>query len=228
MVRHLLLAVVVALLAQPAFADEPSPKKVAVLIGIDRYDNAKVGNLEFANRDAVVLGLELENLGFTTTVLTTDMKEDRQPTKKNIEATLKNVSDIVAKHDTVLIFFSGQGFQFDDNTYLCPRDGRPFTDTVNTMIAVNDLLQTCERLGASNCFVLLDCCRVNLDPTRGIDRSKLQSTSGVGVLLACAKFEKSFESSKHKHGIFTHAVITGLRGEAKDRSGKITWDSLAA
>ena len=74
MLRSFTLAAFV-LVAAPLVAADPPGKKVAVVVGIDEYKNAKLGNLRFAGRDANALGLELENLGFTTRVLTTDLKE---------------------------------------------------------------------------------------------------------------------------------------------------------
>jgi len=230
MFRYFTLASVVLVLALPAFAAEPLPKKVAVLVGVDEYDKSQLGNFQFAGRDAVVLGIELENFGFTTTVLTTDMIAERQPTKKNILAALKKASDGLTKQDVILFHFSGQGFQLNgsDEAYLCPRDGIP--DDAKSMIAVSELLTIFERAGAGNSFLLLDACRTDPDPTRGrgIDRSLLTVGSGLGVLLACTKNEKCYETPEAKHGLFTYAILKGLRGEAKDHSGKVTWDSLAA
>ena len=230
MFRYFTLASVVLVLALPAFAAEPLPKKVAVLVGVDEYDKPKLANLQFAGRDAVVLGIELENFGFTTTVLTTDMKAERQPTKKNILAALKKAGDGLTKQDVIVFHFSGQGLQFDgsNQAYLCPRDATPFLEDAKSMIAVSELLTIFDRAGAGNSFLLLDACRNDPDPTRGSDRQLFNLNTGVGVLLGCARTEFSFENETLKHGLFTHAVLKGLRGEAKDHSGKVTWDSLAA
>jgi uncharacterized caspase-like protein len=228
MLRYLLLGIA-ALSFAPVGLAEPPAKKVAVLVGGDKYDSARLEALQFAGRDAIVLGLELENLGFTTTVLTTDMKEERQPTKKKIEAALKQAGQGLTKNDVLLFHFSGQGMQFDDGeVYLCPRDCKPFKDEAKTMLAVSDVLRSIERIGAGNSFVLVDACRDDHDRTRGVEKPMFPIASGVGILFGCAKNEKAYEVSSHKHGLFTHAIVTGLRGEAKDRNGKITWDSLSA
>jgi len=228
MLRSFTLAAFV-LVAAPLVAADPPGKKVAIVVGIDEYKNAKLGNLRFAGRDANALGLELDTLGFTTRVLTTDLKETRQPTKANIEAALKDATAGLTKRDVLLVFFSGQGLELGEGeAYLCPSDAKLFKDEKDTLIAVADLLKTVERAGAGNSFVLLDACRNDPDPTRGNGRDALTATRGVAVLLACSSGEKCYEDDTLKHGVFTHAVLTGLRGDAKDRTGKVTWDSLAA
>jgi hypothetical protein len=75
----------------------------------------------------------------------------------------------------------------------------------------------------------MDACRNDPDKGRGrgLDGEAVPTPpDGVGVLLSCSAGQRSFERDKYKHGVFFHHVLEGLKGEAKDRRGNVTWDSL--
>src|SRR5262249_22278507 len=50
---------------------------------------------------------------------------------------------------------------------------------------------------------------------------------GTAVLYSCKGGQFSFESGKLKHGVFFHHVIAGLKKEAKNKKGQVTWGRLS-
>src|SRR5262249_45860803 len=53
---------------------------------------------------------------------------------------------------------------------------------------------------------------------------------GTAVLFSCKGGEQAFETGKlgtKGHGVFFYHVIAGLKGEARNRDGKITWNGLS-
>src|SRR4029077_7158520 len=62
---------------------------------------------------------------------------------------------------------------------------------------------------------------------RGIDGDNApRPPRGVAALFSCSSGQIAWESDKLKHGVFFHYVIEGLRGEAKNRAGAVTWARL--
>src|SRR5207244_3057451 len=47
------------------------------------------------------------------------------------------------------------------------------------------------------------------------------------VLFSCKPGERAYEHENYRHGVFFHFVLKGLRGEAANRRGEVTWLQLA-
>jgi uncharacterized caspase-like protein len=79
----------------------------------------------------------------------------------------------------------------------------------------------------------MDACRNELKAqvaTRSLDARNATIPAGVGALFSCSSGQRTFETSKlgKGHGVFFYRVIEGLGGEATNRKGEVTWDSLTA
>ena len=59
-------------------------------------------------------------------------------------------------------------------------------------------------------------------------RRTLQAVQGQGkiIVAACTSSQSAFESPAIGHGLFTHALLRGLKGEAKSAQGEVTAASL--
>ena len=58
------------LLTIPCWAQEAAGRRYALVVGINRYQHPKLGDLQFAVNDASKLGAVLKRAGFTVTLLT--------------------------------------------------------------------------------------------------------------------------------------------------------------
>ena len=50
----------------------------------------------------------------------------------------------------------------------------------------------------------------------------------MAAIFSCKAGQRAFEVESLKHGVFFYHVLTGLRGEAADKKGRITFAGLAA
>jgi len=180
------------------------------------------------------LAAVLEAAGYNATVLTdsTGQKDTAlEPTKANIEKSLKTMLDKAKKDDLVLVAFAGHGLRFDGKPggYICPRDAKPLPENTGTLISVESL---CENLGNSTAagkILLVDACR-NSPKSKlasGIEGDKVKVPKGVCALFSCSAGEHSIEHKNLKHGVFFHHVLAGLKGKAGDGNDAITFASLA-
>ena len=79
---------------------------IGVFIGVDRYASSQINWLSCAKRDAVALeALFSDTLGGTTTLIT-----DERATRAGIEKAFNDLAGC-NPDDTVVISFSGHGFQ---------------------------------------------------------------------------------------------------------------------
>src|SRR5262245_16454823 len=94
-------------------AQQPAPKTVALLVGVNEYDSRGLDSLKFAENDANDLADELRARGFSVFVLTGSSIGNSRATKKNIEQALLNkVLTGRTKDDVVLVALAGHGLQF--------------------------------------------------------------------------------------------------------------------
>jgi hypothetical protein len=240
----LLLAVVVllpfgpvgSLPAQPA-KGEGAGKRVAFLVGVNKYQKPGFPDLEFAERDVQELGRELkERLKFDAVVVITG----GDATCDNVEKKLKALVTPLTKDDLILVALSGHGLQFevDDKEagFFCPVDAvMPHDDQpagVN-LIGLDSLIGRLKN-NVGTKLLLIDACR-NEPPlpgkgAKGLEgKNDLNLPSNTAVFFSCSARERSWE---HKdagggHSVFTWCVLEGLRKGAV-KNGQLTWTDLVA
>jgi sulfatase modifying factor 1 len=228
------------------FAQEPKQgKKLALVIGVERYDGTGLRNLDFAEKDATDLAEVLTQRGYKVTLMTrsefkrTD-KDFLQPAAENIRDQLINgVLKGRDSGDTVLLAFSGHGahLKATDKLYFCASGTR--LDRPETMVSIDEVMAALKNCRAGSKMLLMDACRndPNDDKSdsappelKSVTRPLIPDPPGGTVaLFGCSRGQRSFESREFKHGFMMHYVIEGLKGTAANpKTGLIFWDDLVA
>lgn len=200
-------------------------KRHALLVGVNSYSHPKLNALQFAENDAQSMATMLKGQGYTVTVLT-----GAAATKRAIEASLKEIVTKCEKGDTILVGLAGHGLQFLGvaDSYFCPVDGRPFKDQTDSLVSLGLVYRELDQSFAGMKVLFVDACRDDPSTTRGIDADTApKPPQGVAALFSCRAGERAFEHKDLKHGVFFHYVLEGLKGEAQDRDGEVTFASLA-
>ena len=220
----------VALSAAPSSADEP-PKKYAVLVAVGQYDHPDLRRLKYTGNDVAELAEVLADKvhGYAVTTLT-DATETK-PTKANVESAVRKVLDACKAGDTVVIGLAGHGVQFEagDDAYFCPSDAKPVKGrAADTMVSMKKLYEEMKGSNAGVKVLLVDACRNDPKGTRNIDPETMRPPAGVAALFSCSAGECAYETEKlgKGHGVFFHHVIQGLKGEAVNKRGEVTFSSL--
>jgi TPR repeat protein len=234
MFRYLLYISVSLMLFSTSSWAQDQGKRYAILAGVEQYEHSKLTLLEYAEDDVTELGDILTKAGYSVTLLSdaagkTDA--NRLPTKQSIETTLTNVLKQLKRHDTILICLTGHGLQTvgEKDSFFCPRDANP--SEKNTLISLKDVYERLDKCGAGFKALFVDACRNDPDPGRGRSAGIDANTApppprGIAAFFSCSGGERSFEHKDIKHGVFTYSLIQGLKGEAKDNDGDVTFESL--
>ncbi len=220
-----------------ANAQESAPKFYAVLVGVENYQHAKLREpepLKYPVEDVSELSEVLVARGYEVITLTDDTGKknaDLLPTRDNFMRQYKAVLRKAREQDTVIIALAGHGLQFagQKDAYFCPIDARPFADEAETLISITSIYTELEKSFAGVKVILVDACRNDPDPTRGRGLDADSSPSppkGVAALFSCSAGQKAFENEELKHGVFFHYLLQGLKGDAKDTDGGISFDRL--
>ena len=111
MARGLLLAMIVALLAAPSFAQA---KRVALVIGNGAYVTA--GRLVNAQNDMALVSTALKQAGFTTVTTRTDLST------QNFQKALREFQTQADGAEVALIYYAGHGIEAKGVNWLIPVD----------------------------------------------------------------------------------------------------------
>jgi len=225
-------------------AEEPG--KVALLVGINNYNRRRLEDrpLRFAERDVQELAVVLQEQKFAVRTLT-----GPDATKVNIDEALTGLLK-GPKKDVVVVAFAGHGMQLplkdEGGNLVRDAQGRELSDAFfcpfdavagegSTMISLTRLVERLDNEGGTNLF-LVDACRDDFDPHRGLGKRSLSGDELVGrlpgnsaILFSCSTGQQALEHEKAGggHGVFFQQVIEGLRGAAADaETGEVGWDDL--
>ena len=210
-----------------------------VIIGISEYSDQRVADLQFADDDARAIrdyyhdafGLSDDRL-----FMLTDEEASLSAIKSLIGTRLAREA---GRQDTVIIYFAGHGVKDEDSgnadsngpaKYLLPYDGNP-TDPFSTALGMDEVTdRILRRLRAERIVLIIDSCfsgamgeRANgggglfrsVDSAEDFFSKMARNGRGQVILAAGDSNELAREDPKFGHGIFTHFLLEGLRGEAE-------------
>jgi uncharacterized caspase-like protein len=143
-----------------ALAPAHAEKRVALVIGNDRYANLPAHEqLQKAVADARAVGRALEQLGFE---VISGENVSRQALVDRLDALTRRLSS----GDTAFFFFSGHGVALSDGNYILPSDipdveAEQETRLARAALAEHDIVSDLKRRGVRVAVVVLDACRTN-------------------------------------------------------------------
>ncbi|MGK7889294.1 MAG: caspase family protein [Leptolyngbyaceae cyanobacterium] len=192
----------------------------AIAIGINQYQQFQP--LLYAQWDAQALwnywvkegGIPQTQCMLLTDGMVADSSPPPIPTKQGIEQNLNQLGHHrIGTDDVVWCFFSGYGLHIQGSDYLIPLDGDP-QQVPQTGIAAESFFALLNAFPTRRVVVLLDLKRPpNTDPEMrlGDDILRHAQTFNIATLLASQPDQVSNETLTLRQGLFTFAVIEGLR-----------------
>lgn len=192
----------------------------AIAIGINQYYHFQP--LMYAQRDAQVFRDFLIKEGTFPAkqcYLLTDAsfktnRAELSPTRDNIQSCILRTCQQRLKSDDFLwCFFSGYGVKHEGNDYLMPLDGNP-NQVATSGISIEWLFSVFATAPTKNIVLVLD---VNRNQSAlmgegvGEQTAQLAKEHGIPVILSCTPDQFSHETLALRQGLFTTAVIEGLR-----------------
>ena len=231
--------------------EEDSGRLIAIVVGIDHYEDPVIPDLTCAVNDAESISDAIRRTqpgnSLETIVLTAPSREEKagRPTRQAILDAARKAAELAHPDDTVLFYFAGHGGMFQRRPSLFPTDARLVTHqtdaSLEDAITVDELQDLFKECPCPRRVMFLDCCqssfsgddsstdwqspepsshgralawRTGLPLAENLVDAFQQSTEGWALMLACGPGEVSLEDPEWGgHGIFSHFLATGLRGE---------------
>ncbi|NEQ97045.1 MAG: hypothetical protein F6K30_10020 [Cyanothece sp. SIO2G6] len=192
----------------------------AIAIGINQYQQFQP--LLYAQWDAQALwnywvkegGIPQAQCMLLTDGMVADSSPPPIPTKQGIEQNLNHLGhERINPDDVVWCFFSGYGLHVQGRDYLIPLDGDP-QQILQTGIAAESFFALLDAFPTGRLVVLLDLKRppqTSPDMHLGDDVLRQAQAFNIATLLASKPDQVSHETLTLRQGLFTFAVIEGLR-----------------
>ncbi|MGI9385615.1 MAG: caspase family protein, partial [Methyloligellaceae bacterium] len=185
-------------------------------IGVDAYPNFKGQNLQFAGADARALhAMLIDKAGPLHAKVKSLLLADKgtgAPNAKNIRDALKLLRQ-AGPRDTIVVFLAGHGVNDGADYLFLPTDARRKgkawqAQSVVDWRALQDTLQSTR----GRRILLVDTCHAgNAFNARLV---KDAADASIVVFAATDADTLAQERPALKHGVFTHAILQGLKGAA--------------
>ncbi|HSI59651.1 MAG TPA: YDG domain-containing protein, partial [Ideonella sp.] len=185
-------------------------RKIAVLIGVDRYSDARIPQLDNAVADARAVGKLFEgSLGYETVVIPNANKRD-------VVLALNRLAVEVSPRDSVVIYYAGHGALVPATGlgYWQLADSNP--DQPQTWMSNSDINKSIAQFGATQVALISDSCYSGSlvdQKLRGApaetDVGKLLERKAV-VVMSSGGNEPVFDSGKNGHSSFAWNLMSTL------------------
>ncbi len=193
-------------------------------IGVDRYEQSSFADLEFAGADARAFAdlaaevMAAEDGEVEVRLLTNGAGDDGEPTKAEIEAALDWIADS-KDGDTTVVFIAGHGDLANGEYFILPTDFRQDgpADLGDGRLAWTTVREALTRARGRK-IVFLDACRSGAASYYQGFESDAQTHRYVAFSSTSTDErgvpQRAYEDPALGHGVFTYAVLEGLRGQA--------------
>ena len=206
-------------------------------IGVNRYDSPLLNNLNYAVNDA----REIINLfkaqegmvyGKVNSMLIADGTE-YTPTKVKIQDGFDFLKSAGA-NDVLLLFIAGHGMNDQHGTfYFLPSDASFTNDgAIRSAYAISQSEIQAVLNVPGRKIVFIDACHsagAGSGITQQVDNDRLSrslQSEGTLIFTSSKGTQFSHEMDSFRHGVFTYAILQGLRGEANLTNNNVTIFSL--
>ncbi|HEY7724649.1 MAG TPA: caspase family protein [Anaeromyxobacteraceae bacterium] len=213
-----------------------APRRLALLVGIDRFDDAAWKQLRYPEKDAADLAAVLRDPA-------RGAFDDVEvlgggPTRESLRAALGRLAARNRdERDTVVIYLSSHGTLARDGRgdlrrYLVARDTR-LADVAGTALSMDELKGEFERLRSRRRVLVLAAChsgggksllpadvQLELEGVKsGFFVRPIEEVSRASVVLAASDWgETAREDERLGNDVYTHFLVEAMR-EAHDRNG---------
>ena len=207
-------------------ADEMYPDgSFAAIVGIDDYDNDGVPvdlggmrSLHCAVSDANLMKETLVEKGF---VIVSELLNS-QATAQNVKEMIDTVKEMLKgkKRARFVLFLASHGYFDEENeeTWMMCYGGNT-NKLASTCVDLNEIKKMSKRLDTTHQLYVLDCCHAGglFAGTRGAPtkyETQLMKSPAVYGMTAVTEDQEAMEA--HGHGLFTRAIVDGLKGNAPE------------
>lgn len=202
---------------------------------VDALDLPYVGN----DIESIVSSLSAQQ-GKLFGEVKTQIISDKEATKANIEDAITRIKGRAAAEDLVLIYFAGQGEEWEGNFYLKPSDVKGERSELETSAIDNRwILEEISRYDAPALYFLdashevegesTDVGTANLDEVKNDFEDVINSDDDIRIFMSSTSSKQKARINENS-SFFAQALLEGISGKADEKgngNGFVTVDELS-
>ncbi|MBR6304602.1 MAG: caspase family protein [Paludibacteraceae bacterium] len=200
-------------------------------VGISQYDSEDLTDLSFAAKDAHDFVEAIKQSGMVNMYdhLECHLIPQEEATREHLEDELVDLAKKVPQGDVVILYFSGHGVKVNEKkAYFMTKDAS--AQRPHSGLAFDFIKEQCNYMAedkACKVIIFMDACHSGaMFGTKSAEDIRMAVPSVTGF-YSSTKSEVSAETKEAQNGIFTKALIEGLKGEAvAEGTNTITLESL--
>ena len=199
-------------------------------VGISEYLADDLQNLNYAAKDAqdfvqTVSESDLQMYSSTHSIVILN----HDATTANIKDSLTVFSNQVNQDDVVMLFFSGHGYNENDDQYFVTYDVSAADKSYNG-VAFSFIRKRMTDMVNKHCHVVIfmDACHSGaMAGTKDAEaKNIIWAMPGVIGYYSSTSSEKSAELEDLGNGVFTHVLLDAINGKVANKNGEITAQTL--
>ncbi|MBF0295157.1 MAG: caspase family protein [Magnetococcales bacterium] len=221
---------------QTAASRGDKPTMHVLAIGVDNYAEPEA-RLRFAVKDArAVAGLMEKQHSDEYGKVAVEALYDEKASRDNVLAAFDRLAARVGSRDTVVIYLAGHGTNQDNTYYFITQNARTTDNWEKTALSQSLLGEKLAALAekSAKMVLFLDSCHSGAFRVKGGTLDLDQESEGISkvrertgdLLLVAASGPRQESADEYidkngkgtDHGLFAHAVLTGLKGDAAGRA----------
>ena len=209
--------------------EKPKPRLHLFAVGVSDYPAKDLNSLSYASKDAkdFINIIKASNTDIYSEVLSTTIL-DKNASRYGVLSGLKSLLSTVDQGDVVMVYFSGHGVKDGEQVYYMTHDasaaecfrGVEFSTIKSSLKSLTE---------DKKCHVALfmdTCYSGAMWGLKGSTQEFSMTLPGLIGFYSSAPNQQSAEIEKVQNGAFTHVLLEGLKGAAKNKEGEITTNSL--
>ncbi len=200
---------------------ESAPKLLVLSVGVNRYEG-DIPALSFARLDAEAISGSLshrlpDRYGEVRIIEVLD----QEATRAGIERAFEALASQASSRDSVVIYLAGHGIlnEKDGAYHYLPVDVSTWDDIQTAALSQSALIQMLGQVPSANTLVMIDTCHSGAFPANA--PGNFSNETGFFVLAASASVQEALDGYNGRNGVFAHAVLEGIEGEAANRQGLV-------
>ncbi len=205
-------------------------RKIAVVIGVNAYQDPDIPALNGALRDADAVGAMLrDRMGY-------DVRMVRNGTRADIVSMLREVADETGSHDSVVVYYAGHGYELEDTRegYWIPSDGA--TTNPENWISNGDISQLLNNIPARQMLVVSDSCfsgslvremKVSSKQTSVETPQQILQKRSV-LVMSSGGDEPVMDEGRDGHSVFTWHLLDKVNTLGSYEHGAEIFDAIKA
>ena len=209
--------------------DKPKPALHLFAVGVSDYPAKDLTSLSYASKDAkdFINTITTSNTDIYSNV-TTSLLTDKAATRSGVLSGLKKLVSEADQGDVVMVYFSGHGVPDGDQFFYMTHDASA-QECYNGVDfqAIRSPLKALTEEKKCHVILFMDTCYSGaMFGMKSNTKEFSMTVPGLVGFYSSTSGQQSAEIDKLQNGAFTHAILAGLKGAAKNSEGEITINEL--